>query len=120
MIPSPKARTVISRSAEHERNLSRIIGGLTLCHESGGVIEPVGHILLAATTACRFYARRYLQAIGFVGWSFEHPAQAVRDRQARRHAPSVLGVELVVVDRVTALNRCALRKCGSVAGKIVN
>src|SRR5271165_565133 len=111
---------MILGSTKNESELPGVVGRQALRRQAGRMVEPVGNILVGAAAACGLYARRDLQPVGFVRRRFEYQAQPVSDRQAGRHPPGVLPVELIVVDRVTALDCRALGQRVAVAGEIVD
>ena len=65
------------------------------------------------------HARCDLVSVGFVRGSFEHPAQAIGDGQTRGGPPSILPIELVVIDGVAAVDRRALRQRAAVAREVI-
>ncbi len=120
MVPVPQSGTVILGSAENERNLSRAVGRQTLRRQLGGVIEPVGDILISAAAAGSLHAGRDLQSVGFVRRSFQHPAQAISDGQTRRHPPGILPVKLIVIDREAAIDRSPLSQRAAIAIEVID
>src|SRR5581483_8737031 len=108
------------RSAQNEGNFSGVVGGLSLGGQSGRVVEPIRGILFRAATPGGFYAWRYLIPAGFVRRGLQHPAQAVGDSQTGGNPPSVLAIELVIVDGVAALDGRALGQGAAVARKVVD
>src|SRR5262249_27548752 len=79
-----------------------------------------GDVLVRTAASRGFYARGNLISIGFIRRSLEHPAEAVSKSEAWFDAPAILAKEFVVIDGVTPLDRCALGKGVTIAGKIVD
>src|SRR5437868_15550605 len=110
---------MILGSAENERNFSGAVGRLPRIGQRGRVIEPVRCSLLRASPARSRHARGDLVPVGFVRRSLQYPSQSVRDRQPGRQTPGILPEQLVVVDRVAAIDRLALWQRATVAREVV-
>src|SRR5690242_2849556 len=111
---------MIGGTTKNERNLPRVVGRQALGGQIGGVVEPVGDILIGAAAAGGGHTRRHLQAVGLVRRSFQYPAQTVGESQAGRHVPGILAKELIVIDGVTALDGGALGQGSADAIEVVD